>query len=395
MTTFKISGRYPALEGEDKGVLRIDVAEDGRDQATSPLGVVSGFFQGVNWIAKVPNQTAFPFTGTIFYQYPKTQAGVPRLEGKQVKVTATEAEVELKIGRLESAKYRKAQRISDFGTLTVDFDIEKGVDEAMVATTIEEVKARFRDAGLAVSEYRDQSVKIEPPATGNWTEESLHDVMERSWEGFQDNPQWAIWVFFAKTFQGGPDLGGIMFDSEEGAQRQGCSIYVDSFIKVPQPGANRQRILTWTTIHEMGHCFNLAHAFQKDLPTFGTKWIESLGSNKNSLSFMNYPEGYPGGIEKYWRNFAGRFDEMELLFLRHAPREFVQPGAEAWFTNHALTSHRSDIHRLIQDMRQESFNIQKKGQALNPKDAARLALIEKILANLHNTLPLLQELDQH
>jgi hypothetical protein len=86
---------------------------------------------------------------------------------------------------------------------------------------------------------------------------------------------------------------------------------------------------------------------------------------------------------------------MELLFLRHATREFVEPGAEAWFTNHALTSHRSDIQGLIHDMRQESFNIQKKGQALTLKDAARLALIEKTLGKLHNTLPLLQELDKH
>jgi hypothetical protein len=394
MATFKISGRYPAPEGEDKGVLRIDVAEVGRDKATSPLGTVSGFFQGVNWIAKVPNQTTFPFTGTVFYQYPKTQTGVPRLEGKQVKVTATKAEVELKIGSLQSAKYKKAQRISNFGTLTVDFDLEKGVDEAMVAVTIEEVKARFRDAGLAVSEYRDQSVKIQPPAAGNWTEKSLHDEMERSWEGFQDNPQWAIWVFFGKTFHKGlgPRLGGIMFDSEEGAQRQGCSIYVESFIKDPEPGATRQRILTWTTIHEMGHCFNLAHAWDKHRDG---KWIESLGLNVNSLSFMNYSDRYPAGVEEYWKNFAGQFDEMELLFLRHAPREFVEPGAEAWFTNHALTSHCSDVHRLIHDMRQESFNIQKKGQALTPKDAARLALIEKILGKLQNTLPLLQDLDKH
>jgi hypothetical protein len=78
--------------------------------------------------------------------------------------------------------------------LTVDFDVEKGVDKAMVAVTIEEVKARFRDAGLAVSEYRDQSVKIQPPAAGNGTEMSLDNEMKRSWEGFQDNPQWDMFL---------------------------------------------------------------------------------------------------------------------------------------------------------------------------------------------------------
>ncbi len=90
------------------------------------------------------------------------------------------------------------------------------------------------------------------------------------------------------------------------------------------------------------HCFNLAHSWQKHYVGFGSSWIP-LTNNTASLSFMNYPFYYPGGPysytnseEDYFSNFEYRFDDSELLFMRHAPYEYAQPGNADWFDNHGF-----------------------------------------------------------
>ena len=48
-------------------------------------------------------------------------------------------------------------------------------------------------------------------------------------------------------------------------------------------------------------------------------------------SFMNYPTKVPGGQTSFFSDFAYRFSEQELLFMRHAPERFVQKGNASWF----------------------------------------------------------------
>ena len=88
----------------------------------------------------------------------------------------------------------------------------------------------------------------------------------------------------------------------------------------------------WTAVHEMGHAFNLAHAWQKHL---GTPWLP-LTSDPEARSFMNYPYNVSGGVPAFFGSFRFRFTDQELLFLRHAPERFVQMGNANWFDNHGF-----------------------------------------------------------
>jgi hypothetical protein len=56
---------------------------------------------------------------------------------------------------------------------------------------------------------------------------------------------------------------------------------------------------------------------------------------------MNYPFRVAGGHSAFFANFDFRFTNDELIFMRHAPRRFVQMGNEAWFENHGFEDTRS------------------------------------------------------
>jgi hypothetical protein len=88
----------------------------------------------------------------------------------------------------------------------------------------------------------------------------------------------------------------------------------------------------WTTCHEMGHAFNLAHSWQKAL---GTPWIP-LVNEPEDRSFMNYPYRVNGGQTAFFNDFDFRFSDGELLFMRHAPHRYVQMGNADWFDHHGF-----------------------------------------------------------
>jgi hypothetical protein len=150
------------------------------------------------------------------------------------------------------------------------------------------------------------------------------------------------WVLFAARHEDTPDykgedLGGIMFDSIGSNHRQGTSVFTDSFISRPPSDDSAkaawvQRMRFWTLCHEMGHAFNLAHAWDKSK---GNSWIP-LTDEPEGRSFMNYPMEVSGGQTAFFSDFAYRFSEQELLFMRHAPERFVQMGNASWFDNHAF-----------------------------------------------------------
>lgn len=170
-----------------------------------------------------------------------------------------------------------------------------------------------------------------------WSDMELHDAMQTYWSRFANIAQWSIWVFFASLHERGTGLGGIMFDDIGPNQRQGCVILEDSFIANPPagdaaPAAWVQRMRFWTAVHEMGHCFNLAHSWDKSQ---GTQWIP-LSDEPEARSFMNYPYRVTGGQSAFFANFEYRFSDGELLFLRHAPPRFVEPGNADWFDHHGF-----------------------------------------------------------
>ena len=93
-----------------------------------------------------------------------------------------------------------------------------------------------------------------------------------------------------------------------------------------------ERMRFWTACHEMGHAFNLAHSWQK---AFGTGWIPLL-NEPEVRSFMNYPFRVSGGQTSFFSDFAYRFSDQELVFMRHAPERLVQMGNASWFDHHAF-----------------------------------------------------------
>lgn len=165
----------------------------------------------------------------------------------------------------------------------------------------------------------------------------MHDAMQIYWSRYADTAQWSMWVLFASLHEWGTSLGGIMFDDIGPNHRQGTAIFGDSFIANPPagdpaPDAWVRRMRFWTACHEMGHAFNLAHSWQKEL---GVPWITLVNENE-ARSFMNYPYSVSGGETAFFSDFEYRFSDSELLFMRHAPESYVQMGNADWFDHHGF-----------------------------------------------------------
>lgn len=199
----------------------------------------------------------------------------------------------------------------------------------------------YRRAGFAVtSSGGNGSVPVTGAgANGTWSDAEMHDAMQTYWSHFANAPKWSMWVFSAALHDMGNSLGGIMFDDIGPNHRQGTAIFTEAFISVAPggdtaPAAWVQRMRLWTTAHEMGHAFNLAHSWQKSL---GTGWIPLL-DEPEARSFMNYPYNVAGGETAFFANFEYRFSNAELLFMRHAPARFVQMGNARWFDDHGFES---------------------------------------------------------
>lgn len=197
----------------------------------------------------------------------------------------------------------------------------------------------YEQAGFSteVSEDSAPIPLMEAGADGAWSDSEMHNAMVTYWSRFAHRPQWALWVLYASLHEQGEMLGGVMFDDIGPHHRQGTAIFTNSFISHPPSGdpapqAWRERMQFWTAIHEMGHAFNLAHSWQKAL---GDPWMP-LTNRSEPRSFMNYPFNVEGGEEAFFSDFHFRFTDEERLFMRHAPRRFVQMGHSDWFQNHGF-----------------------------------------------------------
>lgn len=201
----------------------------------------------------------------------------------------------------------------------------------------------YQQAGFGADLSPDSGIipLVDAGADGTWSDSEMHNAMVTYWSRFADRPQWALWVLYAHQHDAGESLGGVMFDDIGEHHRQGTAIFTDSFIRQAPPGdpapqAWRDRMQFWTAIHEMGHAFNLAHSWQKGLVTpLGDPWMP-LANQPEARSFMNYPFNVEGGVDAFFDDFRFRFTDEELLFMRHAPRRFVQMGHSDWFENHGF-----------------------------------------------------------
>ncbi len=169
-----------------------------------------------------------------------------------------------------------------------------------------------------------------------WEDNELHDAISRHWEHGRNNgrnkPAWALWVLFAKKYRK-ENVAGLMFDKDDGNQRQGAVVFADSSFYhngqgVPVQGPALHRFRFWCAVHEMAHCFNLPHAWEA--ANQSPPWL-ACPNQPDFPTFMNYPwpaePANPNRAAAYFSQFAYRFSNEELRFLRHAPEHLVKMGA--------------------------------------------------------------------
>ncbi len=337
--------------------LRVDV--DGLFPTMTVSGTVSGLFVGrLSWIARVTKQPSGAYAGPITYRdgntalRPHANVSVtlhglpflpPFLRYAEARFSGgPTADVVLLYGFAQSHFRDVAfeyDTVSDATSVTSYNPTSHPNHPPTVPNTTLSLEDAYARVGIRVTKTGGDSVVpiSEADVNTTWSDQEMHDAMEAHWSRWMDAPQWAVWVLFARLHDLGTSLGGIMFDDIGQAQRQGCAIFSDSFIsQAPAgeqyPGPWVQRMRFWTAAHEIGHTFNLAHSWQKSLPT---PWVP-LADEPAALSYMNYPYFYPGGTDSFFASFDFSFSPNELFFLRHAPERFVEQGAELWFVNHGF-----------------------------------------------------------
>lgn len=164
-------------------------------------------------------------------------------------------------------------------------------------------------------------------ADAKWTDAELHNAMVQHFSLYSSTkPAWDVWLLHAMDHILGSGLYGIMFD-QSGLQRQGCAVF---YRGIGGSTAEQKRLQVYTCVHELGHCFNLLHSWQKNLAT------PPKPNNVNALSWMNYPWGYPAGPAAFWSAFGFRFENSELEHIRHGFRNNVIMGGNPFGTGASL-----------------------------------------------------------
>ncbi|MEO6734572.1 MAG: hypothetical protein ABIN01_25350 [Ferruginibacter sp.] len=181
-------------------------------------------------------------------------------------------------------------------------------------------------------------------ADAKWTNAEMHNAMVNHFSIYQNAPAWDVWLLHAYEHINGPGLYGIMFD-QAGLQRQGCAVFYRGIGGV---SADSQRLQLYTCVHELGHCFNLLHSWQKSLATPPKPNIPS------SLSWMNYPWGFPGGAVPFWNGFPFQFDPVEVSHIRHGLRNNVIMGGNPFTVGSSL----QDIGGIFEDNIENTSNLE-------------------------------------
>jgi len=362
---WNLTGGVPETDTSRVTVLRVDV--DG----VRPLLMVSGRL----WLTNTWGVAgAHDFLGTLSFEgevewagetwrvYASADVDLPGAHGMDVAVSAGRCLFRLRTqqGPLAASSLERA---SDwFRSVEIEVDLQEEVSYELSYDTalnneklptwedqILNIPSTFKRAGIDVTLVKPDPQKLVDVAHANqdkrWDNLELHDAMQKSWERFDDAPNWAMWVLGAYQHVDGEGLGGIMFDgpgSPDAPQRQGAAVFSNALMHNPGPfwenalnAADAKRSRFFSLIHEIGHAFNLAHSWQKALVPSSIPGASSWTPLKNrpdARSWMNYPHEIPG----FYDTFSFDFDEEELKFLRHAPESYVRMGGSPFFVDHAL-----------------------------------------------------------
>lgn len=191
------------------------------------------------------------------------------------------------------------------------------------------VPAAYAEAGIEMQTAGIWDVVpiSEAGADVKWSDAELHAAMVKHFSLWADVPQWKVWQLVAQLHELGPGLYGIMFD-QQGKQRQGCAVFHTG---IGGTTPDKLRLQLYTYVHELGHCFNLLHSWQKSYAQPPTP------NRPDAKSWMNYPWNYPGGDTAFWSAFPFQFDDLELVHLRHAFRNNIIMGGNNFAVGSALT----------------------------------------------------------
>ncbi|MBH0780461.1 hypothetical protein [Nocardia bovistercoris] len=379
-----ISGRYEGggtTSGNWTSILDLRIDVDMRYSADSPVtNRVSGdFFQMVgggpppgpivrlnyleSWIVDEPavawSADKAVITGTVRYwrrnpnPAPKVRITVPWSGG-----AIGPALVEFRTGGTITASYSCNFRSDNFRNMVLELDCASSVNTAPLVPTYDThshdnrpgdtprrtltIQSAYREAGVGVTIRPDRTVIDDSAAEfKSWSSAELHHAMESSFSQYTNTwPDWQMWGLQAGAFDNA-GVGGIMFDASAGfggagrsPDRQGFAVFrnhswFNDLVTGPpqdqdQAAAMRKFLYTW--VHEAGHAFNFLHSWDKSRPS--------------SLSWMNYDWRYDqlNGTNKFWANFRFRFDDEELVHLRHGDRASVIMGGDPWASGGHLES---------------------------------------------------------
>jgi hypothetical protein len=250
----------------------------------------------------------------------------------------------------QAAVYNCTKKSDSFRTLNLEIDVCKSVNAPPVrpewntnghpikpaglparVLTIEEA---YREAGVNVTIRPKSSVIDDSDAEfETWSDAELHNAMETYFSQIGGSwPKWEMWGILAGSYEE-PSVGGVMFDAAatfggagKAPERQGFAVFrkhewFDNLVQgtpssAEQASSMRQFLYTW--VHEAGHAFNFLHSWDKNRP--------------DALSWMNYDWRYDNqnGANSFWSNFTFRFDDEELVHLRHGDRSSVIMGGDPW-----------------------------------------------------------------
>lgn len=349
-----VRGRYRSSGGGFELELRVDVDGAGATGRVSGdffavAGGTTTFFGSFVVSAPVVTTTAsrVHIEGAGTYTW---AAGAPylRIDVPRVPILAAPGSATVQFGtpqtangasylcRFASAAFRTLQWELDSVAGTVPFvsyDTASLPQPAGSTNRVLTIPGAYGEAGIEMQVSGAANV-IPTSAAGadaKWSDAELHAAMVNNFSLFQDVPQWRVWTLVATSYADLDGVRGIMFDGKDGHQRQGCAVFHDA-IKGTDAATQRSQLRTY--VHELGHCFNLFHSWQKNLATPP----QPLGENGGlgDLSWMNYDWRYapappaPGGAPAYWTNFAFRFTAAELVHLRHGFYRDVVMGANAF-----------------------------------------------------------------
>lgn len=344
-----MSGRYRSATGGFQLELRVDI------DRTRPMRKLSGDFYTVSGattaysgsfivdsptITQTPTQTIVRGLGRFTWTAgaPVVQVTIAR---RSILLPAAPAELQFFTTsgapgavydcRFESGYFRtvgiETDRVSDVTTPVFASYNTGSLPSGGAARSLSVVGA-YAECGIQMNASPGGNVIDigEAGANKTWSDSELHASMVRHFSLYRNAPQWAVWQVACQTHDLGPGLYGIMFD-QAGLQRQGCAVFHNGIGGVT---AEQLRLQLYTYVHELGHCFNLLHSWQKSFAN------PPAVNRPGSFSFMNYPWRFPGGPDAFWSGFPFQFDDEEVIHLRHAFRNDIIMGGNPFVTGSAV-----------------------------------------------------------